>query len=390
MYSAFPSDAAPSAAPAAAFYSAAPPTFAAGAFPGAMAIPMAVAMAPPVAVSSGDALLLELAAQGKSTVRPETRGSIASAADTYRDRDDAGGCGSVSAPGTVVEPYVWHREWWRAFLTPVSDREEITLRGTDDDRTEIRQWRRSYVNTLLSNDGVQVREIVTDDSEKKHEELIQRLSVMHGVTAPPGPPVRQWRHPLMSACCSSPALALEMVLCFPCLAGRVWQLAVESVPMKLASADTTGVSTKGLLPSWAPGRAAAANPCTALFWFLFLPLHLVSGILTCCGLPCTETPPPCFGEYQLRRLVAEKHNIAESPLESKINTVFCYPCALAQTLREAESIGIWYGLTLCSGAQPDLARDWPQPPSFEKIPGLARAMSTPAPPPPFASAVMML
>jgi Cys-rich protein (TIGR01571 family) len=344
---------------------------------------MAVALAPPVAVSSGDALLLELAAQGKCTVRPEARGVIASAADTYRDRDDDGGCCycCASPTGTVAEPYVWHREWWRAFLTPVSDREEVTPSGR---RRVHRHWVRTYVNTLLSNDGVPVREIVTDDAEKKHEELIQRLSVMHGVTAPPPPPAREWRHPLMSACCSSPALALEMLLCCPCLLGRAWQL--SGAPVAMTTADGTSVSNKGLLPSWAPGRAAAPWPCPTMLMALFAPHALLMGVVTLCGFPCEGVPPPCFCDYNLRRVVAEKHNIAELPAVSKIKTIFCCPCALAQTLRELESIGIWYGLTLCSGTEPDLAHDWPGAPTFDQIPGLARAMGAPAP---FASAMMM-
>jgi hypothetical protein len=98
-------------------------------------------------------------------------------------------------------------------------------------------------------------------------------------------------------------------------------------------------------------------------WALWLAISLFVGgtqaltsIFTLCGLPCQGMPPALLNDcYQHRRYLVEQEGIPESHLQSKLITLFCWPCSECQVWREFQSNGIWPGLCLCVGSDTDKA-----------------------------------
>jgi hypothetical protein len=104
------------------------------------------------------------------------------------------------------------------------------------------------------------------------------------------------------------------------------------------------ITTKGGYALWA---------MTSLFVGI---TQLLTSIFTLCGLPRQRMPPALLNDcYQHRRYLVEQQGIPESHLQSKLITLFCWPCSECQVWRELQSNGIWPGLCLCQGSDTDKA-----------------------------------
>jgi Cys-rich protein (TIGR01571 family) len=207
------------------------------------------------------------------------------------------------------------------------------------------------------------------------------LATFHGITPPTEPSLmapRQWRYGLFEACCSSPAMTCDCAMCYCCTVHRMYRLL-------FGDGDE---EKQGWITSYRPGvqnwtkswiRYTLCGPVAYLGMCAFSPL--VAPYTFCVD---GEPTIPCLYESNLREKVCKRHNIDESTCASKLTTLLCCPCAVMQTLRELESIGVWPGTTLFA-PQPQVADGWPVPPSVAAVPGLAAAMQRP----PFTPAMMM-
>jgi Cys-rich protein (TIGR01571 family) len=196
--------------------------------------------------------------------------------------------------------------------------------------------------------------------------------MFHNVQPPNEPAItatRPWRYGLLEACCSSPALTLDCALCFCCAMAR------ES------NVGNMGDNEKqGWVSSFQPGVQKCVESSGGLVTvgpIMYLVLCAIAPIIMPCALCIDDVPLfPCVFESSYREKVRKRHNIAESACVSKLTTLFCCPCAVMQTLRELESIGVWPGTTLFA-AKPQVLDGWPAPPSVADVPGLAAAMQPP-------------